>query len=80
MNINGMTLSTTNPGTFTIGTVVAEACPGDCNGNGTVDFADLVAMLFQFGNDTDEGCNANGQGNVDFADLVATLFFFGPCE
>jgi len=61
-------------------TVVDNACPGDCDLSGTVDFSDLVAMLFEFGNamPSDE-CNADGVGGVDFGDLVATLFLFGPC-
>jgi len=68
-----------------VGTVMGSAmlpvlaCPGDCDGSGTVDFNDLVAMLFEFGNTTEIGCNADGSGTVDFNDLVAALFVFGPC-
>jgi len=57
-------------------------CVGDCDGNGTVDFSDLVAMLFEFGQPAPaEACNADlsGDGLVNFSDLVATLFLFGPC-
>ncbi|CAE7257296.1 grlR [Symbiodinium necroappetens] len=53
-------------------------CPGDCDGSGTVDFNDLVAMLFEFGNATPP-CDADESGTVDFNDLVAALFLFGPC-
>ena len=55
-------------------------CLGDCDNSGTVDFQDLVAMLFEFGNPTPSAeCNADGMGGVNFQDLVATLFLFGPC-
>ncbi|CAE7357433.1 grlQ [Symbiodinium necroappetens] len=53
-------------------------CLGDCDNSGTVDFNDLVAMLFEFGNAT-PACDADGSQNVDFNDLVAALFLFGPC-
>ena len=55
-------------------------CPGDCDNSGVVNFADLVAMLFEFGTPGSfEGCDADNSGVVNFADLVATLFVFGPC-
>ncbi len=57
----------------------ANVCLGDCDGSGTVDFNDLVSMLFQFGNSDDGACNADQTGRVDFNDLVTALFLFGPC-
>jgi hypothetical protein len=54
-------------------------CPGDCDGSGTIDFNDLVAMLFLFGEDLPE-CDTDGSGVVNFNDLVTALFAFGPCE
>lgn len=58
-----------------------ECCPGDCDGNGIVDFSDLTAMLFAFGGqDPVAGCDADGSGIVDFNDLTSALFLFGPCE
>jgi len=54
------------------------ACVGDCDGSGTVDFNDLIAMLFEFGNST-EACDADNSGTIDFNDLITTLFLFGPC-
>ena len=55
-------------------------CLGDCDDSGTINFNDLVSMLFEFGNPTpSDECNADGVGIVDFNDLVATLFLFGPC-
>ena len=56
------------------------ACPGDCDGSGTVNFADLVSMLFEFGGPGSmAGCDADESGVVNFSDLVAALFLFGPC-
>ena len=55
-----------------------SSCPGDCNRDGAIDFNDLTAIIFEFGNNTDI-CDADGSGTVDFNDLTATLFLFGPC-
>jgi hypothetical protein len=52
--------------------------PGDVNGDGCVDDADLLAVLFAFGCST--GCGVediNGDGVVDDADLLEVLFHFG---
>ena len=55
-------------------------CTGDCDKNGTVNFADLVAMLFEFGTPgSSQACDADQSGTVNFADLVSALFHFGPC-
>jgi len=54
-------------------------CAGDCDDSGTVDFNDLIAMLFVFDTDTGDGCDADGSGNVDFNDLISALFAFGGC-
>jgi hypothetical protein len=52
--------------------------PGDVNGDGCVDDADLLAVLVAFGN---TGANLpedlNGDGIVDDADLLMVLFNFG---
>ena len=79
MNINGDTPANPSASSFVVGTIPLDACEGDCNRNGEVDFADLVAALFQFGNAMPDECDADDSGNVDFGDLVATLFNFGPC-
>jgi len=55
-------------------------CLGDCDGSGAIDFNDLVAMLFVFGQDTGDSCDADESGTVDFNDLVSALFVFGPCK
>jgi len=60
-------------------TATNTLCLGDCDASGVVNFNDLVSMLFLFGSDPGDGCDADENGNVDFNDLVATLFLFGPC-
>jgi hypothetical protein len=52
--------------------------PGDVNGDGCVDDADLLAVLFAFGQ-TGSGLpeDVNGDGVVDDADLLIVLFNFG---
>jgi len=59
--------------------IFGPTCPGDCDLNSRVDFNDLVTMLFKFGNDTGDACDADGSGTVNFNDLVTALFVFGPC-
>jgi predicted outer membrane repeat protein len=49
---------------------------GDVNGDGCVDDADLLAVLFAFGN-TGGPEDLNGDGIVDDADLLLVLFNFG---
>ncbi|GBC94111.1 hypothetical protein HRbin15_02619 [bacterium HR15] len=62
--------------------VEIDPCPtgpeGDVNGDGCVDDADLLMVLFAFG--CSSGCGAedvNGDGTVDDADLLIVLFNFG---
>jgi hypothetical protein len=52
--------------------------PGDVDGNGCVDDADLLAVLFAFGQ-VGSGLpeDVNGDGVVDEADLLTVLFNFG---
>ncbi|MEQ9616771.1 MAG: right-handed parallel beta-helix repeat-containing protein [Phycisphaerales bacterium] len=56
-----------------------DFCPGDCNVDGVVGFDDLVAILFEFGSESINGCDADGSGTIGFGDLIAALFVFGPC-
>lgn len=54
-------------------------CP-DTNGDGTIDDADLLNVLFAFGNSGDPGfdpADTNCDGDVDDADLLDVLFAFG---
>jgi len=49
----------------------------DVDGNGCVDDADLLTVLFNFGSDGSNGGDANCDGIVDDADLLEVLFNFG---
>lgn len=53
-------------------------CPGDVDGSGCVDDADLLRVLFAFGqNGADLPEDLNHDGWVDDADLLIVLFNFG---
>jgi len=60
------------------GEAASSGPEGDVNGDGCVDDADLLAVLFAFGN---TGSNlredVTGDGIVDDADLLEVLFNFG---
>jgi hypothetical protein len=57
--------------------VIAQVGPeGDVNGDGCVDDADLLIVLFNFGNAGGQG-DVNGDNIVDDADLLIVLFNFG---
>lgn len=59
------------------------ACPGDADGNGTVNFADITNVLTNFGMDYTPGTgpgDADHNGPVNFADITNVLTNFGlPC-
>jgi VCBS repeat-containing protein len=65
-----------NVATVTI--TIDPAQPGDVNGDGCVDDADLSAIVFAFGN-TGSGLpeDLNGDGEVNDADLSEVIFHFG---
>jgi hypothetical protein len=58
-------------------------CPGDADGNGMVNFADITNVLANFNNVYPSGDgpgDANHNGVVNFADVTAVLANFGaPC-
>lgn len=59
-------------------------CPGDANGDGTVDFSDITSVLGNYGASYTPGSagqgDANNDGVVDFGDITAVLGNFGvPC-
>ena len=60
--------------------VSVQPCPagpeGDVNGDGCVDDADLLIVLFNFGNAGGQG-DVNSDNIVDDADLLIVLFNFG---
>lgn len=78
-NDPGLGMITVNGFAAGVGTLPPQVCFGDCDGSGTVDFNDLVTMLFEFGNSDYGACDADLSGTVDFNDLVSALFLFGPC-
>ena len=55
---------------------VIAGIPGDVNGDGCVDDADLLIVLFNFGNAGGQG-DVNNDNIVDDADLLIVLFNFG---
>ena len=50
---------------------------GDVDGNGCVDDADLLTVLFNFGATGANPADVNRDGTVDDADLLEVLFNFG---
>lgn len=54
-------------------------CPADFDGSGDVAFADLLAMLAEWG--PCAGCpeDLDGSGDVGFADMLLLLAAWGPC-
>ncbi len=60
------------------------ACPGNVNGDASIDFQDLNLVLSFFGSSGQclpGGGDVDGDGDVDFSDLNAVLSFFGtPCN
>lgn len=58
---------------------VVRSLSGDVDGSGCVDDADLLAVLFAFGNTGSDASNAdmNCDGVVEDADLLTVLFNFG---
>jgi len=62
-------------GTLTLA-VSVEECPGDFDGDGDVDTADLLHLLGAWG--TPDG-DVDGDGDTDTSDLLALLAAWGPC-
>jgi hypothetical protein len=52
-------------------------CPADLDGSGTVDAADLAALLVAWGA---TAADLNGDGTTDAADLAALLAAWGACS
>lgn len=59
-----------------LGTEIPSGPEGDVNGDGCVDDADLLQVLFNFGGN-DAASDVNDDGVVDDADLLIVLFNFG---
>ena len=78
---------TKGPEDYTIIVPPASACRGDCNCDGTVNFADINPFVAALTNPANccnfANCDANGDGVINFADInpfVATLNPGGPCH
>lgn len=70
------TSSTDNVQRYHIVVQTATRPAGDVDGNGCVDDADLLQVLFAFGSNN-AATDLNGDGIVDDADLLLVLFNFG---
>ncbi len=58
-------------------TIDLNLIPGDVNQDNVIDDADLLAVLFDFGQTGTTPADLNGDGVVDDADLLTVLFNFG---
>jgi len=56
--------------------ILPPACPGDFNGDGSVDSTDLAVLLAAWGA---EGGDLNGDGTTDSTDLAVLLAAWGEC-
>ena len=63
----------------TVTVVVTGGCPADLDGNGAVDFGDVLLILAAWGNKGGPE-DLDGNGIVDFGDLLIVLAAWGPCE
>ncbi len=67
-----------HPFSFDIALDIPQGCPGDLNGDGLRDQADLGELLSSYG--VDDGGDIDGDGDTDQADLGALLGVYGvPC-
>ncbi|MCP3904605.1 MAG: hypothetical protein GY715_13345, partial [Planctomycetes bacterium] len=60
--------------------VLCAACPADLNGNGVVDFADILAIISTWGPCPPE-CpeDLDGSGDVGFGDILIVIGSWGAC-
>ncbi len=75
IRIGGFSENVEGNGTFTV--TCAAACPGDLNGSGSVDAADLAVLLGQWG--VSGSADLNGNGVVEGGDLAVLLGAWGSC-
>ncbi len=63
------------------GNFLFPGCAEDLNGNQSVDFADILRIISEWGPCQAGGCpeDLNGNGNVDFADILVVIGKWGPC-
>lgn len=77
-NVKGEYLGTGS--TCDDGTCAGEPCPGDANGDGSVNVADLLGVIGEW--QCTNGCqfDANGDGTVNVTDLLEVIGNWGPCS
>ncbi len=69
-----------NPDEFDLVYQPVQDCPADLNGDDVVDGADLVALISEWGGNS-ENADLTGDGMVDGRDLTALIAAWGnPCE
>ena len=56
------------------------SCPGDADGNGQVDGADMGITLASWGPCKDCAADFDGNGEVDGLDIATLLSEWGPCD
>ena len=76
IGVGGYGATSYGTGLLTVLGPEVEECPGDYNGDGTVDGADLTILLGDWGG---SAADLNGDGNVDGADLTILLGAWGDC-
>jgi hypothetical protein len=54
-------------------------CPGDLNGDDTVDIGDLLALIGTWGPCANCVADVNNDGSVDVADILQLIVFWGEC-
>ena len=57
----------------------AAQCPADIDGDGSVNVADLLAAIADWGSN-DSPADVDGDGTVGVGDLLAMIDAWGPCE
>ncbi|MCP3903238.1 MAG: hypothetical protein GY715_06330 [Planctomycetes bacterium] len=62
------------------GNSICGLCPADLNGNGQVDFADILAVIGAWGTCTGCAEDLNDNGLVGFDDILVIIGAWGPCS
>ncbi|MDP7008638.1 MAG: S8 family serine peptidase [Phycisphaerales bacterium] len=55
----------------------SEPCTSDCNGDGLVNVADILAIIDAWG--SEDGCDTNGDGLTNVVDLLDVVGSWGAC-
>jgi hypothetical protein len=55
-------------------------CPADINGDGYVNFTDLLAVIDQWGQCQNCSADINNDGNVDVTDILEVIALWGDCQ